>query len=139
MQVRPVVEAATAILLRPSVAGAHQVLLVQRSSTSSVFPSHFVFPGGLVEPEDQSPAWNGESRYKVAVLRETFEETGIILLRNDSQSESSLLSGFHSRDLSEMRKVVRNAPSEFPALFADLCLSPDLSGLHPWSRWYEFL
>lgn len=61
-----------------------EVLLVQRSSQSSLFPGSWVFPGGMLELEDvtlvdehmdQATSLLKAARY--AGARETFEETGL--------------------------------------------------------------
>ncbi|XP_039183473.1 nucleoside diphosphate-linked moiety X motif 19 [Crotalus tigris] len=63
MTSRPWREAATLLLAvgggrpRPSAAFDYQVLLLQRSARSAFMPSAQVFPGGVAEPADFSPAW----------------------------------------------------------------------------------
>ncbi len=64
--------AATAVLLRPSSAGL-QVLLTRRPSTMQFGPDIHVFPGGRVDPGDTDAA--------AAAIRETREETGIVVAR----------------------------------------------------------
>lgn len=91
----PVRDAATVILVRD--AGGPQVLMGQRGATAAFMPSKFVFPGGAVDPGDQSvPLADlpGEATMArlgagaagplahalvAAAIRETWEETGLIL------------------------------------------------------------
>jgi 8-oxo-dGTP pyrophosphatase MutT (NUDIX family) len=66
------------------------VLLGRRGEKHRFMPGRYVFPGGRVAPEDARP-WQGEilrdstesvhRRCTRAALRETFEETGLVLGR----------------------------------------------------------
>lgn len=75
------------ILISPQ----NQVLLLHRVRTSSSFPSAHVFPGGNVSTfhDGQIPPSESEERhqdsevYRLAAIRETFEESGILLARNN--------------------------------------------------------
>jgi 8-oxo-dGTP pyrophosphatase MutT (NUDIX family) len=91
--------AATLILVRQH-GGELQTYLLRRSPQSGFMPGLFVFPGGLVDPADDDAAfWSrhldgappalaqqlGRTigltvalRYAVAVVRETFEEAGVL-------------------------------------------------------------
>ncbi len=97
--------AATLMLLRSGHRGL-EVLLLKRGARTRFIPGAYVFPGGRVDPEDASPhhlAFVEKSSMKgapalmevtpgepppmafvIAALRETFEETGILL---DAASE----------------------------------------------------
>ena len=78
------------ILISPS----NQVLLLHRVQSSSAFPSAHVFPGGNVSPAHDGPVpAEGEPgrhedspAYRLAAIRETFEESGILLAREKSGS-----------------------------------------------------
>lgn len=68
----------------------NQVLLLRRVRTSSSFPSAHVFPGGNLSaqhdgnipgPDDPSRHEDSEA-YRLAAIRETFEESGILLAKN---------------------------------------------------------
>lgn len=77
---------ASVLLVSPQ----NQFLLLQRVKQSSSFASAHVFPGGNVStfhdgevPEPESPKRHVDSDvYRMAAIRETFEESGIILARN---------------------------------------------------------
>ncbi len=95
--------AATLVLLRDRPSGGFDVLLMQRHRASTFAAGDFVFPGGKIEPADapaDAAAWcagpdPGEAgrvlglehappaalAYWIGVIRETFEEVGILLAR----------------------------------------------------------
>lgn len=78
-------DAASLILLRDGKKGL-EVLIGRRGKGARFMPGRYVFPGGRVTPED-ARAWAGEQRdpdpaflaLKHAALRETFEETGLVV------------------------------------------------------------
>jgi 8-oxo-dGTP pyrophosphatase MutT (NUDIX family) len=67
----------------------NHILLLRRVNTSSSFASAHVFPGGNISPfhDGEPPAPEDASRhqdsdvYRMAAVRETFEESGILLAR----------------------------------------------------------
>ena len=66
--------AATACVIRDGMGGL-EVLLAKRSMQSSFVPGAFVFPGGKLDDADH----RAPDPFKAAVIRETFEEVGILL------------------------------------------------------------
>jgi 8-oxo-dGTP pyrophosphatase MutT (NUDIX family) len=84
-------DAASLILLRDGAAGL-EVLIGRRGKGARFMPGRYVFPGGRIMPEDARP-WYGEAgaatdagersflALKRAALRETFEETGLVVGR----------------------------------------------------------
>jgi len=83
----PVPRPSASVLL---VSPQNQFLLLQRVKQSSSFASAHVFPGGNVSefhdgemPGPDSPERHVDSEiYRMAAIRETFEESGIVLARN---------------------------------------------------------
>ncbi len=92
--------AATAVLARDAAAGdgaaaGIEVLLLQRHHASGFVPGAYVFPGGRVDEADAAPAsaellaralppddrraFEPPAAFWMAVVREVFEETGILL------------------------------------------------------------
>jgi 8-oxo-dGTP pyrophosphatase MutT (NUDIX family) len=73
------------ILISPQ----NQILLLRRVQTSSSFASAHVFPGGNISPfhDGEPPASQDAARhndshvYRMAAIRETFEESGILLAK----------------------------------------------------------
>jgi 8-oxo-dGTP pyrophosphatase MutT (NUDIX family) len=79
-------DAASLILLRQGRRGV-EVLIGRRGKSARFMPGRYVFPGGRAVPED-ARAWTGELAdagtpaflaLKRAALRETFEETGLLI------------------------------------------------------------
>ena len=77
--------AASVLLVRDGPLGI-EVFMATRHAKSSFMPGALVFPGGSVDEDDSHPslappeAWEDAS-FKVAAIRETFEEAGILLAR----------------------------------------------------------
>jgi len=89
--------AATATLVRDAQHG-FEVLMVQRNLQSGFVPGNYVFPGGALDAEDDTPAMRalcagitdeqasntlgmaqGGLAYWVAAVRESFEEAGLLI------------------------------------------------------------
>ena len=141
---KPLRAASTLILLRDSDTGP-QVLMLKRHGLSEVLAGAFVFPGGKLDAPDaelmDSPhldeaapvlhARLGEHDIGtalavglyVAALRETFEESGLLL----------------AEDLAETRAqeaLARLASGmAFNTLLAEMGLRLRVGALAPWSRW----
>jgi 8-oxo-dGTP pyrophosphatase MutT (NUDIX family) len=80
--------AATAVLVRD--AAAPEILLLKRHHAAGFVPGAWVFPGGRVDDEDGDPELlklidarprGPAPAYWMAVVREVFEETGVLLAR----------------------------------------------------------
>lgn len=100
--------AATVLLLRDSKQGI-EVFMQVRHQDMKFASGALVFPGGRVDPEDHalaadaalSPATAGLDpligALRVAAIRETFEESGVLLAR--PRGEAGLVSGARLREL----------------------------------------
>jgi 8-oxo-dGTP pyrophosphatase MutT (NUDIX family) len=95
--------ASTVILLRDTTQGP-EVYLLRRQQSMAFAAGMTVFPGGRVDPTDSSiadswsgpsPAWFGErlgcsaetaAAYVAAAVRETFEESGVLLAGPSTES-----------------------------------------------------
>jgi len=132
------------LLISPS----NEVLLLHRVSHSSSFAAAHVFPGGhldayhgetLPPPPDPRRHEDGEA-YRLAAIRETFEESGILLAHPtsaqsaDSNDPPQLLQLTHD-ERDEGRKLVHN----HKVLFTDWLSSKrgvaDTQGLVCFTRW----
>lgn len=79
--------AATVILLRDGIGGP-EVYVIRRHDALRFAGGATVFPGGCVEPADGDPCWTilcpsapADRGFRVAAIRETFEECGLLLAR----------------------------------------------------------
>ena len=144
------VPAATIVLVRERKKEL-QVLLLKRSATSRFMGGNYVFPGGRVETADDNlQLWQahldcaaeeiaariGEDAAgdqmlatAVAAIRETFEETGV-LLAHGHQSRADALGTIRSERLSG-----RLPPDWLQRLTVRKGWIIELSRLFRWSRW----
>lgn len=142
------VPAATLILLRDGAAGP-EVLMLARHSRSEFLPDAYVFPGGRVEDADHELVERvaGLSRaaacarlatvpaeqalgFFVAGVRETYEESGILLARRRGSEE--LLDASSAAALSRHRLDVQSGDASFRDLVIgeDLVLAAELLSVH---------
>lgn len=142
------VPAATIILLRDGPASP-EVLLVERSVKSEFLPKLYVFPGGRVDLEDtelidrlegadatsvgeQLPSHPTELAlsFFVAAIRETYEESGIVLARRAGQSE--LVGADVAEALAPYRLAVQDHAHSFREIVEseDLVLAADQLAVH---------
>ena len=144
------VRASTLILVRGG-GEKFQVYLLKRSSQSGFMPGNYVFPGGIVDPEDRNAdLWSGYVdldrdqvikrfggglnnadvvSHGIAAIRETFEEAGVLLARQN---------GGTGRDLDNLRDQ-RLGGSLRKTWLRELVASGEwtlrFSELAPWSHW----
>lgn len=144
------VPAATIILLRDGPSSP-EVLLVERSVESEFLPRLYVFPGGRVDDEDRDlvgrldgvdaeaasriPSLDPQRAlcFLVAAIRETYEETGIVLARR--VGESALVGAEVAAALAPHRLEVQNHERSFREIVEaeDLVLAADQLAVH--GRW----
>nr|POE62791.1 putative nudix hydrolase 7 [Quercus suber] len=118
----------------------NQVLLLQRVKQSSSFPSAHVFPGGNVStmhdgaaPPPDDPARHVDSPvYRMAAIRETFEESGILLARNNGFGR---LLEVPEAEREAGRRGVHGNEVAFPTWLAQKGGRADVDGLLPFTRW----
>jgi 8-oxo-dGTP pyrophosphatase MutT (NUDIX family) len=140
--------AATVILLRDSSHGP-EVLMLARHARSEFLPDAYVFPGGRVEDADHDLAERvaGLSRseasarlttvpadqalgFFVAGVRETYEESGILLARR--RGSADLLDASSAAALARHRLDVQRGDASFRDLVIgeDLVLAAELLSVH---------
>jgi 8-oxo-dGTP pyrophosphatase MutT (NUDIX family) len=154
-------QAATVMLVRDAPepgpdGGALEVLMVRRNLKADFVGGAYVFPGGAVDPADAGPdaeaACVGRSdaeasallglpsgglAYWVAVLRETFEEAGLLLA--ERPGGPALLAG--DGDTGEVARfgAERAAVNARSRRFLDLCRDEQLrllvGDVHYFARW----
>jgi 8-oxo-dGTP pyrophosphatase MutT (NUDIX family) len=111
--------AATVLLVRDGSQGL-QVFMVVRHHKIDFASGALVFPGGKVEPEDVALAGGDEERAaRVAAIRETYEECGVLLVRMREGGELAL-----SAD-----------PRPFRERLEAERLEPALDALTPFAHW----
>ncbi|KAH9838920.1 NUDIX domain [Teratosphaeria destructans] len=118
----------------------NQVLLLQRVKQSSSFPSAHVFPGGNVSTfhdGDPPPPETAERHvdnevYRLAAIRETFEESGILLARNNGFGR---LIEVPEAEREEGRRLVHGSKVPFTKWLAQKGGRADVDGLTPFTRW----
>ena len=139
--------AATVMLVRDGAAGAGagvEVFMMGRRGDLEVAPQALVFPGGKVDEADAAPAlidhvcgaaaWDDEERaFRVAAVRESFEECGLLLARR--RGGGDLLAAAETEDLARRYLPDGQRSLDLEALVRaeDLELATDL--LLPCSRW----
>ncbi len=148
--------AATLILVRPSVAGHNengfQVYLLKRSAKSRFMPGTHVFPGGVVEPEDRGlETWadhldmdpediqrklgansltvEDTLSFAIAVIRETFEEAGVLLIFKKEAM------GLDLESLLAQRRLGNLGSEWLKTLMTNGNAMLSVSSLHKWSHW----
>ncbi|KAK0735179.1 hypothetical protein B0T26DRAFT_691046 [Lasiosphaeria miniovina] len=140
--------AASVILVSPT----NQVLLLKRVETSSSFASAHVFPGGnlstfhegtlLGAVDESTKEFQDGTAYRLAAVRETFEESGILLARPlaADQSRSGSLNNqalLHLPDAAreEGRRETHDNKIKFIEWLESQGGAPDLDNLIPFTRW----
>lgn len=137
----PARDAATILVTRPTGSGVEVLLLRRRSSMAFAAGMH-VFPGGAVQAGDRAPVpwigpggavwaarWNCDAELATALVvgavRETFEETGILLAGADDRSVVGPVDG---DDWTLARAALENGELTFGRFLADrdLALRADL-------------
>lgn len=133
------------MLVRDRPQGGIEILLVQRHASMGFMGGMHVFPGGKVCADDASPrlatliaerdaehsqaVWGAEidaaaARARaIAAVRETFEESGVLLVRGEAPA-----------DLAALREALL-AGADFAELIGGHGLTLDLAALQPLSRW----
>ncbi len=139
--------AATVILLRDGDDGLETYLL-RRQQTMKFAPGMYVFPGGGVDADDERIEWVGEPAARwaerfgcseavarglvCAAVRETFEESGILLAGPDAHS---VVADTSTDDWAVDRVALENRAFSFASFLErrELVLRADLLGA--WSHW----
>ena len=159
-------DAATVMLLRPCPdPGVRdiEVLLVLRNRKSSFVPGYYVFPGGVIDPQDFEPGMErflaGVGRREAALLlsdmslpekalgawaagiRETFEEVGLLIARKRDGAPATIGTDEERRRFGNYRRAIIKREMKFSQMLTaeDLVLSGE--DLYYFSHWItpEFL
>ncbi len=139
------------------ISPVNHVLLLHRVQTSSSFPSAHVFPGGNVDAKQDGAAPDPKHKdrhvdsivYRMAAIRETFEESGILLAKKKDTND---LLSIPKAERERARTDVHSGRVKFPSWLSShggvadtgkssLARSSDhipnkkLEGLIPFTRW----
>jgi len=142
--------ASTVVLLRDAAAGM-QAYLLRRTQTMAFAAGMYVFPGGSVDPRDEmldDAAWVGPAPSQwagllsadeklakalvCAAVRETFEESGVLLA---GSGPDDIVADTTGEDWEADRLALIARDLSFAAMLArrGLLLRADL--LRPWAHW----
>jgi 8-oxo-dGTP pyrophosphatase MutT (NUDIX family) len=138
--------ASTVLLLRDGAGGEIEVFMMVRHYEIDFNSGALVFPGGSVDKHDQEIIGRrqlyagGEGldadalSFRIAAIRETFEESGILLVR--SQGSNTLID---AKQAGEIEAVNRTALCEGKTTFLDVLadngVSLALDELVPYAHW----
>jgi len=135
------IPAATILLLRESP--GLEVLMIERHADIGFAGGALVFPGGKIEAGDAAPGWGAhcdgldavapaERAPRIAAIREAFEETGILIARDD---RGRMIDDAATAALSPLRPAIEKNDALFLDMIADheLCLACD--ALRLFARW----
>ncbi|KAJ6788783.1 hypothetical protein PWT90_09014 [Aphanocladium album] len=122
------------VLLSPT----NEILLLHRVKTSTSFASAHVFPGGNVDPfhDGDVPAEDSPDRhrdgpaYRMCAIRETFEESGILLAKKDGK-----LVQISEQEREEARKQIHARKIKFGDWLSSIGATADTDSLLPYTRW----
>ncbi|KAI1128724.1 hypothetical protein F5Y10DRAFT_240086 [Nemania abortiva] len=125
------------ILLSPT----NQVLLLHRVKTSTSFASAHVFPGGnlsgfhdgAIPPPGDAKRHVDSLAYRLGAIRETFEESGILLAREGSKDGPLLNLPTSERD--KARKAIYENSINFGKWLESVGGIADTDNLLPFTRW----
>ncbi|MGH7929018.1 MAG: NUDIX hydrolase [Candidatus Binatia bacterium] len=149
--------AATVVLVRPDGKGGFEILLTRRPQEMRFLGGYYVFPGGTVQRDDYSPQALERCRgltpadarrildssqrpeealgHWVAVVRELFEEVGILLCVDESGSDIELSYEVNKQDLEKKRQAIVKRKIDFGSFLASQNLFCDLSRLAYLDHW----
>lgn len=124
------VPAATLLLVRDGPEGI-EVLLTTRHAAAGFAAGAAVFPGGKLDAADRARATADRTGdpFRIAAIRETFEESGILLARRGAGG--AMLSG------AELAELVarRPSPPDFGAFIERAALTLATDRLVPFAHW----
>ncbi|HLK26290.1 MAG TPA: NUDIX hydrolase [Caulobacteraceae bacterium] len=135
----PVRPAATVLLLRDEP--TFEVLMVKRHHQIDFASGALVFPGGKTAASDDDPAWAdhalgwseteaGQRPFRIAALREIYEEAGILIARDGAGVAFCGDERAH-----DAREQIAKDDSAFLPLVRELGVSIDLTALTVFARW----
>src|SRR6266508_1076733 len=141
--------ASTVVLVHPADSGTFEVLLTRRPAEMRFLGGFYVFPGGTVHQDDYSPGTLARCRglsgaearqilggvhesnvalgHWVAVVRELFEEVGILLCVTESGDDVDMTDGAAVKRFETNRRSIVNRQLDFGAFLKLVNLYCDIS------------
>jgi 8-oxo-dGTP pyrophosphatase MutT (NUDIX family) len=144
-------DAATVILARQVDPASFECFMVRRHVSSDFAPDVYVFPGGKVDPDDRDPSLlrhiesdilrptevdftDGDLGYRIAALRELFEEAGVVLAV-DSTGTMVRVTPDAAERYAEYRGRLRSGATTLQAIAEQEGIRYTPGMLIPFSRW----
>ena len=125
----PPIPAATLILMRERTSGSPDILVTERHAGLAFAGGALVFPGGRIDPEDETAGAAfpelPDAAARIAAIRETIEETGII----------PAVAPHPSPERAAALRVDLIEGLGWEGLLARKDVVPDLTALTPFARW----
>jgi 8-oxo-dGTP pyrophosphatase MutT (NUDIX family) len=123
-------DAATVVVVREAASGL-EVLLLQRAERGDHNSGAWVFPGGLVDPDDRR---DEPLTFQRAALRECFEECGILLAR-DSAGAWPQFDAAARAELAALRHEVESGATSIDDVCRRFGVQPAYGSLHFIAHW----
>lgn len=151
-------KAATVALIKDS-SGEIEVLLMKRHQNDRFLPDYYVFPGGAVDSQDHDISitentsqnitgniekvlykdFDGDKNkyfgYIMCGIRETFEESGILLASNEHGKYPVIETADSITKFGNYRKLVFEKKISFSKMLADENLIPAIDNFFYMNRW----
>lgn len=149
--------ASTVVLVRPDGNESFEVLLTRRPEQMRFLGGFYVFPGGTVHRDDYAPSILARCRglsgaqarkilggahepkialgHWVAVIRELFEEVGVLLCVNESGGDVAIGDGASKTRIEDKRRAVVKKQMSFASFLESENLFCDLSTLVYFDHW----
>lgn len=136
--------AATVLLLRDR-SDSMEIFMVQRHHQIEFASGALVFPGGSLDPDDHVIAADDvlvpdcfgldveTVAIRVAGVRETFEESGILLARK--KESSAIISAAQLVDIEPLRVALDEGKTSFADILRQYDLTPAIDLLVPFAHW----
>ena len=127
------------VLIVRDAPGGLEIFMVARDRQVDMASGAVVFPGGKIDPDDGATTWGTlaaprapERAYWLAAVRETFEESGLLLADADGQPVSLP----QSRALTAAsRTPLLDGTQAFSSILSMHDLTPALDRLTPFAHW----
>lgn len=136
--------ASTVLLLRETASGM-EIFMVQRNRQIEFSSGALVFPGGSMDPNDREVAADpalvadrggldiDTAAIRIGGIRETFEESGILLAR--SRGSSALVSASKAEALGSFREALDEGKVSFADILRQNDLVPAIDLLALFAHW----